>query len=88
MGIADWILLGVFGTYLLFNFKKVYYSFASSFANNGVRFTLWVIAFLLIFIAAGFIGVLAPKYGWITQLAFILYIVGFFIHRIIYGVRD
>jgi hypothetical protein len=86
MGISDWILLGLSGAYLLFNIKNVYASILKSFADNGAKWTLWWLAFGAIFIVGIFISYLAPQYFWIPRWAFILYIVGFFIYRFIYGV--
>ena len=82
MDLTYWVLLSIFVVYLLFNIKKVIHSIAGSFTDNGSKFTLGLIAFVLIFIIGCFVGVLAPNYSWIPQWAIILYIVGFFIYRL------
>jgi O-antigen/teichoic acid export membrane protein len=81
-----WALLIMFLVYLLFNIKKVYYALINGFSEYGVPFMVGLITFILIFIAGCIIGVVAPEYGWIPQWAFILFIVGFFVCRFLFGI--
>jgi hypothetical protein len=86
MDLTYWILLVIFLVYFLFNIKKVFHALMSGFSEYGTPFMIGLLGFILIFIIGCIVGVVAPKYGWIPQWAFIAYIVGFFICRFIFGI--
>lgn len=85
---ASWFLLIVGGIYWLFNIKKIYHFFVWSFLENGVFFTSGILLLAVIFLSGIFFAFVAPQYGWITQRAFIWYIVAFIVYRLIFGVRN
>jgi hypothetical protein len=88
MDVTDWVLLTLASIYFLFNIKKVYRFFVGSFSIDGIAFTLWIIWFVLIWIAVLIFAFLAPSYGWILQWTFILSIAGFLVYRNTIGFKD
>ncbi|MDP4087123.1 MAG: hypothetical protein Q8934_21405 [Bacillota bacterium] len=86
MDASDYFLLVIAVIYFLFNIKKVYTFFRYSFNENGVIFTLGLILFVSICILGLIFAFTAPQYGWIPQWAFILFIVGFFVCRFLFGI--
>lgn len=86
MDITTWALLIMVSIYFLFNIKKVYYGIIGIFSEYGVPFAIGLMVFALIFIVGCIIGIVAPEYFWIPQWAFILFIIGFFVCRLLFGI--
>lgn len=86
MDFVTWALLITALVYWIFNIKKIYYALIGGFSEYGIPFMIGLLAFILIFITGCIVGVAAPKYGWIPQWGLILYIVGFFICRFLFGI--
>jgi hypothetical protein len=86
MDFTTWTLLIIALIYWLFNIKKIYYALINGFAEYGIPFMVGWIVFILIFITGCIVGVVAPNYGWIPQWLLILFIVGFFVCRFLFGI--
>jgi hypothetical protein len=87
MDTTSWVLVILASIYALFNIKKIYNLILFSWSEMGGIRTLFIILFFLILFGGAIIGTLVPRYGEIFRWAFILYIVGFFVYRLIWGTR-
>lgn len=85
---ASWALLAIALIYWLFNIKKIYLFVVWTLHENRIIFNIGLFLLVAIFISGLILAFAAPQYGWIPQWALIWYIVGFFIYRIFFGVRD
>lgn len=81
MEIVYWGFIAVVGIAVLFTIKDWIRFVLNSFADNGFKFTLFLIILTILFIAPSFVKMMAPNYYGLSIWVLILYVAGCLVYR-------
>ena len=81
MEIIYWVFILIVAVAVLFSIKDFIRFILISLANDGVKFTLFIIVLAILFIAPSVVKQLAPNYYGLSIWVLILYVVGSLFYR-------